>query len=288
MPLGTPGPRASAAGAAGRRGPRIPLRGVWRVVGNAGDAGRGGRAIEGAALKPGLYIVGTPIGNLDDIAPRALETLRQADGILTEDTRHTRILLERYGIRVPMISCHKFNEAARLDEALARMRAGAALALVTDSGMPVVSDPGARIVSACHAGGVAVSVVPGPSAVTAAVALAGFCGGGFLFQGFLPRKPGARLRRVEELLRAEMPVVLFESPYRLLRLVADLRRLAPTRRMFVGRELTKKFEEHLVGTPEAIGERFKGRAVKGEVVVVIAPERDSPEEGCRSGVPAEQ
>ena len=127
-------------------------------------------------LNAGLYVVGTPIGNLGDITLRALETLKAADLIAAEDTRHTRKLLDRYEIRTPVISCHKFNEAARAETVLGRIRAGAAVALVTDSGMPAVSDPGSRVVAACREAGLPVTVLPGPSSVTAAVALCGFAG----------------------------------------------------------------------------------------------------------------
>ena len=222
-------------------------------------------------MDAGLYIVGTPIGNLADITLRALDTLKAADLIVAEDTRQTRKLLERHGIRTLLVSCHKFNEAARVDLILGRIRAGSAVALVSDAGMPAVSDPGARVVTAVRAAGVPVIVIPGPSAVTSAVALSGFGGAGFLFDGFLPHKSGARRRRLSELARCPQPVVLFESPYRLLKLLAELAELMPARQVYVGRELTKHFEESLVGTPGEIAARFKDRAVKGELVVVLAP-----------------
>lgn len=221
-------------------------------------------------MNPGLHIVGTPIGNLQDITLRALETLREATLILAEDTRHTRGLLDRHGLRTPMLSYHKFNEAARADEILARLRAGEAIALVSDSGMPAVSDPGARLVAACRAAGLPVHAVPGPSAVTTAVALAGFQGAGFHFAGFLPHKSGARRRALEALGALEVPAVLFESPYRLLKLLGEIEAVLGARRLFVGRELTKKFEEHLVGTPAEIRAAFGTRTVKGECVVVLA------------------
>lgn len=220
-------------------------------------------------MTPGLYIVGTPIGNLQDITLRALETLRDAHLILAEDTRHTRILLDRHGLRTPMLSYHKFNEAARADEVLARLRAGEAIALVSDSGMPAVSDPGARLVAACREAGLPVTTIPGPSAVTAAVALAGFPAHGFVFGGFLPHKSGARRRGLESLARQELPIVLFESPYRLMKLLDEIEAVLGARRVFVGRELTKRFEECLRGTPAELRAAFANRAVKGECVVVI-------------------
>ena len=230
-------------------------------------------------MEPGLYVVGTPIGNLQDITLRALETLRGATLILAEDTRQTRKLLDRHGLNTPMLSYHKFNEAARVDEVLDRLRGGAAIALVTDAGMPGVSDPGARVVAACRAAGLKVYVVPGPSAVTSAVALAGFASAGFVFGGFLPNKSGARRRRLAELGRGGLPIVLFESPYRLLKLTDDVEAVLGARRMVVARELTKHFEEVIEGAPADIRASFAQRAVKGEIVVVIEPgESVFPEE----------
>ena len=222
-------------------------------------------------MEPGLYIVGTPIGNLQDITLRALDTLRGASLILAEDTRQSRKLLERHGLNTPMLSYHKFNEVARVQEVVDRVRGGAAIALVTDAGMPGVSDPGARVVSACRSAGLKVFVVPGPSAVTSAVALAGFASGGFVFGGFLPNKSGARRRRLAELGQGSLPVVLFESPYRLMKLADDVEAVLGVRRMVVARELTKHFEEVIEGVPADIRAAFAKRTVKGELVVVIEP-----------------
>jgi 16S rRNA (cytidine1402-2'-O)-methyltransferase len=223
-------------------------------------------------LKPGLYVVGTPIGHLEDITFRAVSILKEAHTVVAEDTRETRKLLERYGIAAPMLSCHKFNEASRIEQIVARIRAGEALALVTDSGMPAVSDPGSRVVAACRAAGLYVTVAPGPSAVTAAMALSGFGGRGFLFEGFLSHKSAARRKRLAALLAWDMPVVLFESPHRLLKLLDELKDLAPSRQVFIGRELTKHFEELLWGRAGELAARFAGRGVKGELVVVVSPE----------------
>lgn len=222
-------------------------------------------------MKPGLYIVGTPIGNLQDITLRALEALRSADLIVAEDTRRTRKLLARHGIAGALTSCHRFNEAARSGDIIARIRAGAVVALVSDSGMPGVSDPGARIVAACRRMGLVVTCLPGPSAVTTAMALCGFGGSPFSFGGFLPRKPGARRRRLEDLLGRDEPVVLFESPHRLLGTLEEIEQVAGARPVFVGRELTKQFEETRTGTPAELRAAFGGRAVKGEIVLVVAP-----------------
>ena len=249
------------------------------------------------AMQPGLYLVGTPIGNLQDITLRALDTLRSVALILAEDTRQTRKLLDRHGLNTPMLSYHKFNEAARVDEVLDRLRGGAALALVTDAGMPGVSDPGARVVAACRAAGLPVYVVPGPSAVTSAVALSGLAAGGFVFGGFLPHKAGARRRRLAELGRGGLPIVLFESPYRLLKLADDVEAVLGARRMVVARELTKHFEEVVEGPPAAIRAAFAKRSIKGEFVVVLeaaegvestawieaGPEVEDPEGPVESG-----
>ena len=222
-------------------------------------------------MEPGLYIVGTPIGNLADITYRAVEVLREADVIMAEDTRRTYKLLARYELRVPMVSCHKFNEAARVDRILREIREGHAVALVTDSGMPAVSDPGSRVVAACRKADLPVTVIPGPSAVSAAMALSGLGGGGYHFDGFLPHKSGARKRRLAELAEETLPVVLFESPYRLLKLMGEIEEVLGERTVFVGRELTKKFEEGLLGSPAEICSAFGTRTVKGEQVVIIAP-----------------
>ncbi|MBW7909488.1 MAG: 16S rRNA (cytidine(1402)-2'-O)-methyltransferase [Kiritimatiellae bacterium] len=222
-------------------------------------------------MTPGLYIVGTPIGHLQDITLRALETLRDVSLILAEDTRQTRKLLERHGLHTPMRSYHKFNEAARAEEIVARLRAGEAIALVSDSGMPAVSDPGARLVATCREAGLPIAIVPGPSAVTSAIALAGMPARGFVFAGFLPHKSGARKRELADWGRQTLPVVFFESPYRLLKLLDEVEAVLGPRELFVGRELTKHFEEHLRGTPAEIRASFAKRPVKGECVVVLAP-----------------
>lgn len=231
-------------------------------------------------LKAGLYVVGTPIGNLEDISARALDTLRHVHAILTEDTRHTRILLDRYGVTKPLVSCHKFNEAARSAAIVEQIRAGEALALVTDSGMPAVSDPGARIVRACRQAGITITAIPGPSAVTTAIALSGFVSNGFIFAGFAPRKQGAMIRLLEQIKDVPVPVVLFESPFRLLKLLDGIGDTLGGRTLFVGRELTKRFEETLWGTPSAVRKAFDGRSIKGEIVVVIAPCVDTDPDRC--------
>jgi 16S rRNA (cytidine1402-2'-O)-methyltransferase len=221
-------------------------------------------------LNAGLYIVGTPLGNLGDMTARGIATLKDASLILAEDTRTTRNLLNHFEIKTHCISCHKFNEAQRCDEIIGRIRNGEAVAMVTDSGMPCISDPGARVVCACREAGVMITSAPGPTAVTTALALSGFGGHGFLFAGFLARKSGARRRMLEQCAALPVPLILYESPYRLLKLLEEVEAvLGAERRVFVARELTKKFEELLCGTPEQIRKQFGERTVKGECVVIL-------------------
>lgn len=220
-------------------------------------------------MNPGLYIVGTPIGNLGDLSFRAVETLRGVRAILAEDTRCSRVLLDRYEIRTPLISCHKFNEASRLDEILNRIRSGQALALVTDSGMPGISDPGARVVAACRSAGLRVESIPGPTAVTTALSLSGCRGSKFFFAGFLPRTSGARVRELQALAALDVPVVVYESPYRMVKLLQAAQEPFGERRILVARELTKKFEEVLVGTAAELLKRLENRTIKGELVVIL-------------------
>lgn len=223
-------------------------------------------------MEAGLYLVGTPIGNLGDMSARGIEALKNASLIIAEDTRQTRKLLTHFGISTHCISCHKFNEAQRCEEIVARLRSGDAVAMVTDSGMPCISDPGARIVEACRAAGVMITSAPGPTAVTTALALSGFSAHGFVFAGFLPRKSGARRKILEPCAALPVPVVFYESPYRLLKLLDELEEVFGAERpLFVARELTKKFEELLRGTASGIRARFDGRAVKGECVVIAGP-----------------
>lgn len=220
-------------------------------------------------MNPGLYVVGTPIGNLGDLSFRAVETLRGVQAILAEDTRCTRVLLDRYEIRTQLISCHKFNEASRLEEILSRIRSGQALALVTDSGMPGISDPGARVVAACRGEGLRIEAVPGPTALTTALSLSGCRGSKFFFAGFLPRTSGARLRELQALAAMNVPAVVYESPYRIVKLLQAAQEPFGERRILVARELTKKFEEVLVGTAAELLKRLETRKLKGEIVVVL-------------------
>lgn len=225
-------------------------------------------------MEAGLYIVGTPIGNLGDISHRAIETLNEVALIVAEDTRHSKRLLDRYEIQTRVMSCHKFNEMQRAEQLITRIQQGEAVAMITDSGMPCISDPGARVINHCREAGIMITSVPGPAAVTTAVALSGMGEKGFIFAGFLPHKSGGRQRDLLKWADADIPVVLYESPYRLLKLMNEINdHLGSERIVFVGRELTKKFEELTTGTPNEILKAYEGRNVKGECVVIIAPKQ---------------
>jgi 16S rRNA (cytidine1402-2'-O)-methyltransferase len=217
-----------------------------------------------------LAVCATPIGNLRDVTLRVLDELRDAAVVLAEDTRRTRSLLDRYEIRAELLSYHEHNEAARVDELLPRLAAGERMALVSDAGMPLVSDPGARLVRAALDAGVPVTVLPGPSAVETALVLSGLGGGPYAFVGFLPRKAG----ELEALWRHTSAwgcaVVAFESPHRVGASLASLARVDPERRVAVCRELTKRFEEVVRGTASELAARL-AEPPKGEITLVVGP-----------------
>jgi 16S rRNA (cytidine1402-2'-O)-methyltransferase len=216
-----------------------------------------------------LSIVATPIGNREDITLRALRTLREAAVIAAEDTRHTGQLLAHYEIRKPLLSYHEFNEAQRTPELLAKIQNGATVALVSDAGMPTVSDPGSRLIRAARDADLPVEVIPGPSAVTTALAGSGLGGGPFHFHGFLPHKSGQRRKVLTALASLPVTLVFFESPYRLLKSLADMEEILGQRRVVVARELTKKFEEFLRGDLAEVRKRLEPRSIKGEITLII-------------------
>jgi 16S rRNA (cytidine1402-2'-O)-methyltransferase len=219
---------------------------------------------------PGVLIVcSTPIGNLSDVTLRLLEELRSADLVACEDTRRTRILLQRHGISVPVLAVHEHNEAVRAIELLERVRGGERVALVTDAGMPAVSDPGALVVAAVAAAGLPVIVLPGPSAVTAAVAASGLGGAGFVFAGFLPKPAGRAADEVRRLDACGLPVVAFESPRRLPATLAALAAADPDRHAAVCRELSKLHEQVERGRLADLAAMF-ATPPKGEVTLVLA------------------
>ena len=217
-----------------------------------------------------LYLVATPIGNLEDITLRALRTLKECDVVAAEDTRRTGQLLKHFGISKPLLSYFQFNEAKRSEQIIERLRRGEKVALVTDAGSPGISDPGERVVKAATAAGLRVESVPGPSALVAALTASGLPTEEFHFIGFLPHKSGQRRRELERLKSVAGTLVLYESPYRVEKLLLELNDLFAGRQVVLARELTKKFEEYLHGTPAELLDVLKQRSLKGEFVVLVA------------------
>jgi 16S rRNA (cytidine1402-2'-O)-methyltransferase len=217
-----------------------------------------------------FYIVSTPIGNLGDVTYRAVEVLRGVDRILAEDTRRTGILCRHYGIETRLVSAHEHNERGRAEAVLGWLDGGEELALASDAGTPLVSDPGAYLVSAVLEGGHRVIPIPGPSAALAALVASGLAAEPFTFFGFLPRSGRARGERLDELGSAAYTAVIYESPARVLRLLEDVaERSSPARRVVVARELTKLHEEVVRGTIQEVVSHFRDGKVRGEVVVVL-------------------
>jgi len=216
-----------------------------------------------------LYLVATPIGNLEDITLRALRTLRECHLVAAEDTRRTGLLLRHFDISKPMISYFQFNEAKRSEEILERLQRGQKVALVTDAGTPGISDPGERVVQAALKAGLRVEPVPGPCALIAALTASGLSTDEFHFVGFLPHKSGQRRKKLEALTEIAGTLVLYESPYRIEKLLTELQEIFPARQIVLARELTKKFEEYLRGTPAELLVTVGKRRLKGEFVVLI-------------------
>lgn len=217
-----------------------------------------------------MFLVATPIGNLEDVTQRALRVLAEADLVAAEDTRHTRRLLERHGIAGRLVSLFEHNERARIPFLLAELAAGRAVAVVTDSGSPAVSDPGYPLVRAAVAAGVAVVSVPGPSAVIAALQVSGLPTDAFTFTGFLPVKSGARRRRLEELGERRETIVAFETPHRIQACLADLEEVWGARPIALARELTKMHEEVLRGTAAEVRAALTPTKRRGEMVLVLS------------------
>ena len=220
-------------------------------------------------LRGTLYIVATPIGNLEDITLRALRVLKEADLIAAEDTRHTRKLLSYFGIKTPLISYHAHNQASRGPELIRRLEAGENMALVSDAGTPGFSDPGADLVARAWEAGVAVTAIPGPAAGVAALSLSGFKGD-ILFVGFLPRGEGRRLKMFQALALEPRVIIMYESPRRLARTLAELAGSMPHREVLVVRELTKKFEETWRGPVPDIARELQHAEIRGECALVLS------------------
>src|SRR5580693_4578956 len=224
-------------------------------------------------LRPGtLYLVATPIGNLEDITLRALRVLRECDVVAAEDTRHSGQLLKHFQISKPLLSYFQFNEAKRSEEIIERLRRGEKIALVTDAGSPGISDPGERVVKAASAAGFRVEAVAGPCALVAALTASGLSTEEFHFVGFLPHKSGQRRNKLEDLKTVAGTLVFYESPYRIEKLLGQFNEVFPERDVALARELTNKFEEFLRGKPAALLEIAAKRKLKGEFVVLVASE----------------
>lgn len=221
-----------------------------------------------------LYLVGTPIGNLGDLSERARETLSSVSLVAAEDTRRSGRLLRGLEIRKPLVSMFEGNEDERADELIERLEAGDDVAVVTDGGMPSISDPGYRVVRLAVEQGIDVRVIPGPSAAIAALVLSGLPIDRFVFEGFLPRRPGDRARRLRALRQDPRTIVLFESPRRLPMLLREIVATLGDRRVAVCRELTKLHEEVIRGRAGEVLEAIGNRLLKGEVAVVVEGERD--------------
>ena len=218
-----------------------------------------------------LFIIGTPIGNLEDLSFRAVRVLREADRIACEDTRHTRHLLDHYGIDRPLVSYHEHNERERTAELLRELEEGRNVALVSDAGTPLIADPGYRIVHAARERGIPVVPIPGASAIMAALSAGGLATDAFLFVGFLPAKAGARKRALESWQSLEATLVCYEAPHRVVETLRTIAEVDAARRVVVARELTKLHEEFLEGTAASIADTLEARpAIKGEFTILIA------------------
>ena len=244
-----------------------------------------------------LYIVATPIGNLEDITFRAVRVLKEVDIVASEDTRQTRKLLDHYGIRKPQISYHEHNEKSRAEELLGELQSGKNIALVSDAGTPLIADPGYRLVDLAREAGVAVSPVPGPSAIVAALSASGLPSDSFLFRGFLPPKSTQRRKLLEQLKPSESTLIFYETPHRIVEALNDIEAVLGLRPIVLARELTKLHEEFLRGTANELWQTLEQRSsVKGEFVLMIGksgeppeqenvPIEDAVEELIRQGIP---
>lgn len=226
-----------------------------------------------------LYLVATPIGNLEDLSYRARRVLAEVDVIACEDTRHTRHLLAHYGITTSLVSYHEHNEARRTAELLRRLRGGENVALVSDAGTPAVSDPGYTLIREAGAAGFPVVSIPGPSAVMAALTVSGLPPDRFVFVGFLPRKSGERRRALEEIATVPWTLVMFEAPHRITAVLQDVREVFGDRRIALARELTKKFEDVFRGTVSEAIEHVRVHPPRGEFTIVLEGAVEERKEG---------
>ena len=217
-----------------------------------------------------LYVVATPIGNLSDITLRALEVIKQSDLIAAEDTRHSGLLLKHFGIKKPFVSYHEHNEAARTAELVERLARGENIALITDAGMPGISDPGLRLIRECIKRELPFTIIPGPSAILTALLGSGFSTERFSFRGFVPVKSGRRERELQAAAERQETTIFFESPYRLVKTLEACANIMPDRQLCVARELTKKFEEFRRGTGAELLVHYQAHSPKGEIVLLIS------------------
>jgi len=222
-----------------------------------------------------LYLVGTPIGNLEDLTLRALRILKEVDQIACEDTRHTQKLLTHYDIHKSLVSYHEHNEITRAPELVVAMEAGAKIALVSDAGMPLVSDPGHRLVTLCVRHHIPVIPIPGPSALLAALSASGLPNEEFLFVGFLPNRGGERRRALERLRIEDRTIIFYEVPHRIAETVADAREILGDRSACLAREVTKLHEEFRRGKLSELAESLAERPARGEITLLIAPEESA-------------
>jgi len=226
-----------------------------------------------------LIVIATPLGNLGDIPPRAIETLPAVDLILAEDTRVFQKLATRFEIRTPVKSYHDHNERGLAPRIAEEIAGGKRVALVSDAGTPAISDPGYRIVLECRTRALPVEGVPGPCAAILALSISGFETDRFLFEGFLPMKPGKRGKRLRAILDAGITTVLYESTHRIHKLLKEIADIEPSRELFIARELTKLHEEHITGSASELAAKLADRGLKGEIVLIVrkGSEEDSKE-----------
>ncbi|MCA9401354.1 MAG: 16S rRNA (cytidine(1402)-2'-O)-methyltransferase [Candidatus Omnitrophica bacterium] len=217
-----------------------------------------------------LFIVSTPIGNLKDITFRAIETLQSVDLIAAEDTRHTKKLLDHYNIKKPLTSYFEHNKIKKADQLIKELQSGKNIALVTDAGTPGISDPGFRLIKMVQEHGLPMTVIPGPTALIAALNLSGLPAHHFIFEGFLPVKSAARRKRLETLKGEERTLIFYEAPHRILKVLQDIQDILPEAKIVVTREITKKFEETIQGRPQSLLEHFSSYPPKGEFVMLIS------------------
>jgi 16S rRNA (cytidine1402-2'-O)-methyltransferase len=243
----------------------------------------GSRVAAGASTGK-LYLVGTPIGNLEDITFRALRTLREVDVIACEDTRHTQQLLNHYDIKTPTVSYHEQNEMTRAPELVIQLEQGSHIALISDAGMPVISDPGYRLVNLAIRHNISVVPVPGASAFVAALAAAGLPVDKFRFFGFLPRRKLARRKALEELKGVSKTLVFYEAPHRALDMLEDIHQILGDPPVVVAREVTKIHEEFLRGSAAEVLAQMKKRPVRGEITVLVGPHPPPEKQGSPRGL----